>query len=279
MYLAAGNSKNPPALSAFRDVARLEKDPDAAESAEVAAVKLGGDAERKSFLKRIEEAPPEKALAIQDQMLYVGDPKLAKALLTWFDNTAGVMRLGSDRQGGGSVRMCDLAAWIALPARCEIRSPAAIPDEFRARRAGRRQGCLRGASGLSYDAEVAPVRRTAGCLPVAAGTEVAPAAARYRRIHQRAEVAPAQRSAGAIVLSIHSRHLRPDAHGFRQHLGDLEPRRRANHRAGPCEENGDDSNCAASHAGGAGHAGDAAIRAARAPEAPAGAQHPDAGSG
>ncbi|MDR3701685.1 MAG: hypothetical protein P4L56_18700 [Candidatus Sulfopaludibacter sp.] len=94
-------------------MAKLEKDPDAAESAEVAAVKLGGDAERKSFLKRIEEASPEKALTIQDQMLYVGDPKLAKALKTWFENTAGVMRLGSDRQGG-SVRMCDLAAWIAF---------------------------------------------------------------------------------------------------------------------------------------------------------------------
>jgi hypothetical protein len=114
LYLAAGNSKNPPALSAFRDVAKLEKDPDAAESAEVAAVKLGGDAERKSFLKRIQDAPPEKALTIQDQMLYVGDPKLAKALLPWFDNTTGVMRLGSDRQGGRSVRMCDLAAWIAF---------------------------------------------------------------------------------------------------------------------------------------------------------------------
>jgi len=112
LYLAAGASKNPPALTAFRDVAKLEKDPEAAESAEAAAVKLGGDVERKSFMKRIEEAPPEKALNIQDQMLYVGDPKLAKALKPWFENTAGVMRLGSDRQGG-SVRMGDLAAWIA----------------------------------------------------------------------------------------------------------------------------------------------------------------------
>jgi hypothetical protein len=113
LYLAAGSSKNPPGLNAFRDAAKPENDPGAAENAEAAAVKLGGDVERKSFMQRIEHAPPEKALTIQDQMLYVGDPKLAKALKPWFGNTTGVMRLGSDRQGG-SVRMCDLAAWIAF---------------------------------------------------------------------------------------------------------------------------------------------------------------------
>jgi hypothetical protein len=113
LYLAAGNSKIPPALTAFRDAAKLEKDPAAAEEAEVGAVKLGGDIERKSFMKRIEQAAPEKALNIQDQMLYVGDPKLCKALKPWFAREAGVMRLGSDRQGG-SVRMCDLAVWIAF---------------------------------------------------------------------------------------------------------------------------------------------------------------------
>jgi hypothetical protein len=113
LYLAAGNSKIPPALTAFRDVAKLEKDPAAAENAEAAAVKLGGDVERKSFLKRIEGATPAQALNIQDQMIYVADPKLCKALKPWFAKEGGVMRLGSDRQGG-SVRMCDLAAWIAF---------------------------------------------------------------------------------------------------------------------------------------------------------------------
>lgn len=113
LYLAAGNSKIPPALTAFRDAAKLEKDPAAAEDAEAAAVKLGGDVERKSFMKRIEQAPSEKALDIEDQMLYVGDPKLCKALKPWFAKEAGVMRLDSDRHPG-SVRMCDLAAWIAF---------------------------------------------------------------------------------------------------------------------------------------------------------------------
>ncbi len=112
LYLAAGNAKNPPALTAFRDVAKLETDPAASEQAEVAVVKLDGDVERRAFFQRIENATPATALSIRDQMLYVGDPKLAKALEKWFDNPADVMRLGSDRQGG-SARMCDLAAWIA----------------------------------------------------------------------------------------------------------------------------------------------------------------------
>ena len=107
LYLAAGSSKNPPALTAFRDVARQEKDPEAAESAEAAAVKLGGDVERKSFMGRIEQAPPEKALTIQDQMLYVGDPKLAKALKTWFDKKEGVMRLGRTARAAP----CACAIW------------------------------------------------------------------------------------------------------------------------------------------------------------------------
>ncbi len=113
LYLAAGASNNPPPLGALRDIAKIEKDPAAAENAEAAAVKLGGDIERVSFMKRIAQAPPAKAMTIQDQILYVGDPKIAKALKSWFDNTAGVMRLGSDRQNS-SVRMCDLAAWIAF---------------------------------------------------------------------------------------------------------------------------------------------------------------------
>lgn len=112
LYLAAGKAKSAPGLDAFREVAKKEVDPGAAESAQVALVRLGGEPERKAFLHRISTATAEKAIQIQDQMLYVGDPLLAKGLLPWFGNKEGVLRLGGDRQDR-MARMCDMAVWIA----------------------------------------------------------------------------------------------------------------------------------------------------------------------
>jgi len=113
LYLAAGNAKAPPGLAAFRAVASKEQDPGAAEQAQAAAVKLGDDVERKAFIKRVETVHPDYALKVQDQILYIGDPKLTKALIPWFDNKEGVMRQGSDRQNLPMIRVCDLAVWIA----------------------------------------------------------------------------------------------------------------------------------------------------------------------
>jgi len=113
LYLAAGKAKTPPGLAAFRSAAAKETDPDAAEQAQVAAVRLGGDVERKAFFERIKTTVPDKALKVGEQMLYVGDPKLAKALGPWFGKKDGIFRLGSDRQGDQMARMCDVAAWTA----------------------------------------------------------------------------------------------------------------------------------------------------------------------
>lgn len=112
LYLAAGNAKNPPGLSSFRSNAKAETDPDAGINAQVAMVKLGGDVERKAFFERIQRAGPDDAIKIQEQMVYVGDKKLAKALLPWLAKKDEVFRLGSDRQPE-MARMCDMAVWIA----------------------------------------------------------------------------------------------------------------------------------------------------------------------
>ena len=114
LYLAAGQAKTPPGLASFRATAAKESDPNAAEEAQAAAVKLGGDVERKAFIERIKTTVPDKALRVHEQMLYVGDPKLAKALGPWFGKKDDIMRLSGDREGGGGmVRMCDLAVWTA----------------------------------------------------------------------------------------------------------------------------------------------------------------------
>ena len=61
-----------------------------------------------------------------------------------------------------------------------------------------------------------------------------------------------QRSTRAIFLSILPRDRWKDAHGFRQHVGDLQPGR-ADHSAGSCEEDRRDSAGAPTRAAGARH--------------------------
>jgi hypothetical protein len=112
LYLAAGRASQAPGLEALRAVSKQEMDPDAALDAQVAAVRLGGEPERKAFLERIKAATPDTAIKIRDQLFYVGDPKLAKGLIPWLANKEGVLRLGGDH-GGRMLRMCDLAVWIS----------------------------------------------------------------------------------------------------------------------------------------------------------------------
>jgi hypothetical protein len=110
LYLAAGKTRS--GLEALRRAAAAEPDSSAALDAQAAAVKLGGEPERKLFFERVRKAEPDDALRLADLLEYIGDRRLAKALTPWFANKAGVLRLGGDRQDR-MARMCDLAVWTA----------------------------------------------------------------------------------------------------------------------------------------------------------------------
>ncbi len=112
LYLVAGSAGDARQLDLLRKAAAGESDEEAAAQAQIAAVKLGGLPEREAFMRRIREAVPAQATRVLEQMRYVGDRTLAKALLPWLSNTASVTRLGTDA-AGRSARMCDVALWTA----------------------------------------------------------------------------------------------------------------------------------------------------------------------
>jgi hypothetical protein len=113
LYLVVGRIGDAGRLDGLRASAKLEKDADAGDDARAAAVKLGGKPERQAFIQHIWTARPDDVLRIRDHLFYIGDVKLAKALLPWLNKPSAVMRLGSDRSPD-MARMCDLAVWISL---------------------------------------------------------------------------------------------------------------------------------------------------------------------
>jgi hypothetical protein len=112
LYLALGRAAETDSVEALRAQARNERDREAAENAQVALVKLGSAPERAAFLERIRETRPDDALRVSDQLLYVGDPRLAKGLLPWFSDSQNVTRLGGDRQQK-MARVSDVAVWTS----------------------------------------------------------------------------------------------------------------------------------------------------------------------
>ena len=90
-----------------------EQDLETAEEGQAAAVRLGGEPERARFKQRVAEAEPDTAVRTCDQLVYIGQKPLAKALIPWLANRSEVMRLGSDRMIK-MARMCDLAVWTSL---------------------------------------------------------------------------------------------------------------------------------------------------------------------
>ena len=112
LYLALGRTGESGTIDALRAQLHNEPDREAAQKGQVALVKLGAAAERDAFLGQVREAKPDDALRISDQLLYVGDPRLAKGLLPWFSDFHNVTRLGSDRQKS-MARMSDIAVWTA----------------------------------------------------------------------------------------------------------------------------------------------------------------------
>lgn len=113
LFLVAGACKDPTRIDDLRALALAEKSRRPSEAAQAAIVKLGGKPEREALLLRVRSTPPDRATEVRDQLLYIGDPSLAKGMLPWLSDQRGVFRLGSDRTPGQMVRMCDLAVWTA----------------------------------------------------------------------------------------------------------------------------------------------------------------------
>lgn len=112
LYLEAGKRAETGVLERLRQISASEEDEDAALQSLAARTKLGGQAEKQEFLAIVQKAEPDEALKIQDLLLYIDNPNLAKGLIPWLDNEEGVMRIGSDRQNM-MARMCDVAVWTA----------------------------------------------------------------------------------------------------------------------------------------------------------------------
>lgn len=113
LYLLAGRSPAPGTLELLRAAAAGESHPEAARALLAARAKLGGAEERRALRGLVATTRADGALEMQDVLLYVGEPWLARGLLPWLASRRGVMRLGSDRQGGAMARQCDLAVWTA----------------------------------------------------------------------------------------------------------------------------------------------------------------------
>jgi hypothetical protein len=112
LYKLIGATRATHLLPELRKVATGESSADAQRDAQRALVMLGGQEEREAFKKRVAEARPDEVLDLQEDLIAVGDPRLSKAMLPWFDNEAGVTRLGGDRNPK-MARMCDVAVWTA----------------------------------------------------------------------------------------------------------------------------------------------------------------------
>lgn len=114
LYRLVGRTGAPSDLEPLRRASARERDGGAMVGAAVACAKLGGKEERAIFVDCIRNALPEQALAIGEELSYLGDPSLVRELLPWLDRTDPVLRLDGDNTPVVRMaRMCDLAVWFA----------------------------------------------------------------------------------------------------------------------------------------------------------------------
>jgi len=112
LYLEAGKRNEDNVLEQLRRASANEDDEDAKLKALAAKVKRGGQPEKGEFLNIVRSTEPDDALKIQDLLLYIDNPSLAKGLIPWLDKDDNIMRIGSDRQNM-MARMKDVAVWTA----------------------------------------------------------------------------------------------------------------------------------------------------------------------
>jgi len=112
LYQAAGRTKDRRSLEAFRETAAKETEAPCRLHAEAAAVLLGGEAEREKLYMRVRGAAPQEAEFAREQVLYVGEPTLAKAMIPWLsdERVVAVRRVHLVPE---EIRMCDLAVLTA----------------------------------------------------------------------------------------------------------------------------------------------------------------------
>jgi hypothetical protein len=129
LYRLIGQTGKLQDLDRLRAVLAAERDEEAGEDGQAAAVRLGGAPEKSAFVARVRAATPDTALRVCDQLRYVEQKDLLKALLPWLANSEEVMRLGSDR-APRMARMCDVAVWTAHQMGVLLQAPPAALDVY-----------------------------------------------------------------------------------------------------------------------------------------------------
>lgn len=127
LYLAAGNQTTPVQL--FAQQVATEKNPRARIAGRDALARLGHVPALQEVFAAVRGATADQALDIQDSLLYIGDKRLAKALISWLHVLDDVTRLGSDRTPD-MARQCDFAVWIAHRLNTGVAVPVPRLDNY-----------------------------------------------------------------------------------------------------------------------------------------------------
>jgi len=90
LYLVLGRTDNTSVLKQLRQCYEQERSGEALAKARVAAVRLGGASEREALVERLEQVTVPTAEPAFEDLVYVGDPRLARALATVAADRLGV---------------------------------------------------------------------------------------------------------------------------------------------------------------------------------------------
>ncbi len=128
LYRTAGSRQG--SVTVLEPIAEKDASPEARQAALEALAKLG----HLPSLHRLFEATAkaqgvEAVLQAHDALVYVGDKRLAKALISWLPNTDPISRLGSDRSPA-MVRQCDYALWTARLLATGVSLPVNYIDNY-----------------------------------------------------------------------------------------------------------------------------------------------------
>lgn len=127
LYLAAGNQTAPTLL--FAQQVAGETNPRARIAGRDALARLGHVPSLREVFAAVRSATADQVLEIQDSLNYIGDKRLAKALISWLHVLDDVTRLGSDRTPD-MARQCDFAVWIAHRLNTGVAVPVPRLDNY-----------------------------------------------------------------------------------------------------------------------------------------------------
>lgn len=127
LYRSAG--AHGAATAPFEPVAAKETDPEARRAALEAMSRLGHLPSLHKLFEITSKAAADDVIVLHDALIYVGDKRLAKALIPWLHKTDPVTRMGSDRSPA-MIRQCDYALWTAYRLAAGVSIPANHIDNF-----------------------------------------------------------------------------------------------------------------------------------------------------